>query len=82
MPDFISALAQRYALQLMPPTLIEYAQLHFLGIGGEHREIDALTVPGRAARVGLARPHRPDGAGFMLCQACFDGGCGLIHFSV
>lgn len=59
MPDLIRAFAQRDPLRLVPARGIEDAQLHFLGVGGEEREVDTLSVPGGSTRIGLAGP---DGA--------------------
>ena len=58
MPDLVGALAQRDALQLAPAARVEEAQLDLLGVLGEQREVDALAVPVRAARVRAARARR------------------------
>src|ERR1700736_2021986 len=79
MPDLVCSLAQRYALQLMPSARIKNAQLDFVGVGGEHREVDAFAVPGRAARVGLAGPNRPDGPGVTLAGRGFCQRGLLVH---
>jgi len=41
-------------MQFAPPAFIEQAQLDFLGVRREEREVDALAVPGRAERRRLA----------------------------
>ena len=56
MPDLVGALAQLDALQLVAAAGVEQAQLDLLGVLGEQREVDALAVPGGAARIGPAGP--------------------------
>jgi len=57
-PHAIGAVAQRNALQLLAAAIVEKAQLDLLGVLREESEVDALPVPGGAARV---RPPGPDG---------------------
>ncbi len=59
-PVAVGALANVDALHLVPPGGVEQAQLDFLRVGGEQREIHTLAVPGGATRVRLTGPHRAD----------------------
>ncbi len=59
-PVSIGALANLDALDFMSAGRIEYAQLDLLAILRKQRKIHTFTVPGRAARIGLARPHSAD----------------------
>ena len=54
MPDFISVFRKLDAFEFGLAVLIEQAQFHFRGMGGEKREVDAETIPGRAKWERLA----------------------------
>src|SRR5215471_19908079 len=60
-PHLVGAFRQRKAGDLAATRRIEQAKVDAGGVGGEHREIYAKPVPGRAQRVGCARqqPIRP-----------------------
>ena len=55
-PDLVGALGQRDALPFASPAFVEDAQLDLLRVLRKEREIDALAVPGCAARIGVAGP--------------------------
>ena len=57
MPDQIIVFHERDALDFPPPLRIEDAELDFLRVLREQREIDAFSVPRRSTRV---RPPCPD----------------------
>src|SRR5690606_32601309 len=59
-PDVVGPLAQLDAVRLAAADAVEQAQFDALGTFGEDREVDALAVPGRSARV---RTAGPDGGG-------------------
>ena len=62
MPDHVGLLGQGDAGCLCGRVEgVEQAQLDLGGVLGEQREVDAGPVPGRAERVGLARPDAHGG---------------------
>src|SRR4029079_1785453 len=63
MPDLIGLLAQRDALQLAPPAIIEQAQLDAIRKLREQREVDPLAVPRRTLRKGFTGPDGGDRTG-------------------
>src|SRR4029078_2112101 len=63
MTDVIGLLAQRDALQLAPPAIIEQAQLDAFRMLREQREVDALAVPRRTLRKGFTGPDGGDRTG-------------------
>jgi len=50
--DLVGVFRQFDPLQLGLAALVEQADLHLGGVGGEQGEIDALAIPAGAARVG------------------------------
>src|SRR5437016_2396083 len=62
-PDVVGALGQCNAFQLAPPAPVEQAQLHFLRVGREQREIGATPIPSRAQpmRRAFENPHYSSG---------------------
>ena len=53
-PDLVGVFGQGDAVGLAPAVGVEQAQFDLGGVGGEQGEIDARSVPGRAARMGQA----------------------------
>ncbi len=56
-PDVLGALGQRHAMQFAPALIVEQAQFHLFGIGGEEGEVGAAPVPRRAERMRRARRY-------------------------
>ncbi len=56
-PHLVGVFRERDAGLFVLPRAVEQAQLHFVGVRREQRKIDPLPIPGRAERIGLARPH-------------------------
>ncbi len=71
-PDVVGALAQHDALPLVAALVVEDAELGFLAVLGEHREIDTLAVPGGAQRVGS--PGQTADSGVCGCFVADAGG--------
>src|SRR5882672_4882869 len=69
-PHEIGALAQRDALQLPFPGLVEEAQLHLLGVAREESEVHAFSVPRGAERMRKSVPPLDSGMVHQL----------LVHF--
>ena len=60
-PKFEALHQQLDTLHFVATARIEDAQLDFIGVGGEYREVDSFTVPRCSAGIGLSGPHRSDG---------------------
>jgi hypothetical protein len=56
-PDLVGPFGQRQAMQLALARRVEQAELDPARMRGEHGEVDARAVPGRAERIGEAGPE-------------------------
>ena len=56
-PDLVGIFRKHDARLLLAAGAVEQAQFDLFGMRRKKREIDAPAVPGRAQRIGTARPH-------------------------
>src|SRR5215469_4198654 len=61
MPNLIILPTYSDSFDLAPSFRIKQAKLDSLGMFGEKRKVNALTIPGRAQRMCLSGPHRSVG---------------------